>query len=323
MTPEELKLLLDVQSEAYQRNMESFLKLMNEKIEKSEKTARDLQRKTEVEMEELRRSLQYSQDEIDEYKQRVQKLEEEKTALEQQVKDLAATTTTLQDDVSYMSDQSRRNNVRITGMADKEGETWENTTKDVVLPFLQRELDMPNVTAESIERCHRVGKFGARQGKPRTIVVKFHRYSDRETAIRNAPRLLKDRTGPKIHVHEDLCPASQKKRDDQWTDFVNARKAGKMAYFRYTKLVTRDRPVPSDGNPNAPDTTDARQFPPPGHRGRSGARGDASSGRRSPSGSRSDDGARGGSPTASQRETRSSNNNSWRGRGGNNKRGRK
>ena len=37
MTPEELKLLLDVQADAIQRNIESFMKIMSEKIEKSEK----------------------------------------------------------------------------------------------------------------------------------------------------------------------------------------------------------------------------------------------------------------------------------------------
>ena len=147
-------------------------------------------------------------------------------------------------------------------------------------------------------------------------------------------------------MQEDLCPASQKKRDDQWPDLVKARHEGKLAYFKYTKLVTRKRPELTDGsplqqsetmppseNPEAPDTSNERQFPPPGHdrRSREGARGGASSaqqGRASRSGSRSDeDAARDASgdhqppssPASTQRDTRSS---TQRGRGGN-ARGRK
>ena len=74
MTPEELKLLLDIQSDAYQRNMESFMKLMNEKIEKAERATREAQRKSDADIEDLRRSLQYSQAEIDEYKLKIEAL---------------------------------------------------------------------------------------------------------------------------------------------------------------------------------------------------------------------------------------------------------
>ena len=58
--------------------------------------------------------------------------------------------------------------------------------------------------------------------------------------MRNAYRLK----GTKVSVFEDLSDASQEKRNAQMDEFKAARNAGKIAYFNYTTLVTRERRNP-------------------------------------------------------------------------------
>lgn len=60
-----------------------------------------------------------------------------------------------------------------------------------------------------IERAHRVGFHN--DAKPRTIVVRFSRYCDRDAVMRSShiPR------GTNIFVDDDLCPATQSVKNAQ------------------------------------------------------------------------------------------------------------
>lgn len=86
-----------------------------------------------------------------------------------------------------------------------------------------------------LEPAHRVGP--RREGKPRPIVARFLRYSDREAVIRNGRKLR----GTNIFVNEDLCAASQAIKSSQFPLLKQARAQGKIAFFRHTKLIIRER----------------------------------------------------------------------------------
>ena len=80
----------------------------------------------------------------------------------------------LEDDNGYLKeklrsleDRSRRNNLRIDGVAEDEKETWSDTEGKIQQLFTDQ-LSTPNIT---IERAHRSGSRNA--GKPRTIVMKL------------------------------------------------------------------------------------------------------------------------------------------------------
>ena len=92
-----------------------------------------------------------------------------------------------------------------------------------------------------LDRAHRVGplRTGSMKGPkgPRPIVARFTRFADREHALRMAPKLKGNAN--KIFVREDLCQASLQKINDQREDYQKAKDEGKIAYFSYTKLVTR------------------------------------------------------------------------------------
>ena len=153
---------------------------------------------------------------------------------------------------NYQEDYSRRNNIRISGIRElPNGETWEQTAEQVS-NLLKDKLQLP---AMKLERANRVRQPGYLA--PRTIVARFEHFGDREAAIRNARKLK----GTGIYFNEDLCPASQKIVRKQIPLLKQARVDGKIAYFRYTRLIIKERTNrfhstgatgPSDSDADAP-----------------------------------------------------------------------
>lgn len=79
------------------------------------------------------------------------------------------------------------------------GETWEETAK-IITKMVEEKLQVPAVT---LKRAHRTGS--ATHSRPRTIIARFVKYSDREAVLRKARKLK----GTGIYINDDLCPASQ------------------------------------------------------------------------------------------------------------------
>ena len=89
-----------------------------------------------------------------------------------------------------------------------------------------------------IERAHRVGKFMS--DKPRPVIAKFLRFTDKQNILRNSRKLK----GTNVFINEDLCEASMVKRRDLLPQLKQARGQGKIAYFSHARLVIQD-PLPS------------------------------------------------------------------------------
>lgn len=167
--------------------------------------------------------------------------------------------TDLEKRANYMEDSSRRNNLRIDGIPEVQSETWEQTALKVTT-LLQDKLEMPNV---ELERAHRVGMRDAQERRPRTIVARFSRFSDRDKAIRNARKLK----GTKIYLNEDLCAASVTERQEQLPALKQARAQGHIAYFNYTTLVIK--PKSNQINPQAGSQRPTSSSPAPSSSSRS------------------------------------------------------
>ena len=74
-------------------------------------------------------------------------------------------------------------------------EVAEEDTKETLYSFMENQLKMSN--ARSINhRVHRVGKRGLTQAKPRAIIARFLRYTDREAIF--SRRSCLDESGPGI-----------------------------------------------------------------------------------------------------------------------------
>ena len=239
MSPDELQLMLNVQSRAFKDCLEIFTSKYEKEINELKKHVFDLER-----------SIEFKDKINDDLMNRIDSLEkimkEDRKNNEKDIEKIQADVKTLHDNMTnmesrqdYQDDQSRRNNIRKSGLPEDQNETWEMTQQKVAT-LLKDRLELPEV---EIERAHRTGR--RKEGKPRQVVAKLLRYNDREAALRNASKLkppagAHDQTTPRIFINEDLCPASVKKRQDQLPQLTQARKDNKFARFVHTKLVIRE-----------------------------------------------------------------------------------
>lgn len=223
-----LKTLLDSQSQAYHGALDVFMKQINDKFKAMDSTINDLLRSlefTQSEVDNLKGDVRkYKQDNV-EYQVVISSLKEEVKKGENQIREL-------QEKANYQEDFTRRNNLQIIGLEEKVGETWEQTTVQIS-QLLEQKLQLPNI---QIEGAHRVGRRD--DHRPRPVVAQFSRYADREAVLRNVTKLR----GTKIFINEDLCPASQAVRKAQLPQLKQARSEGKVAFFRHTKLIIKERP---------------------------------------------------------------------------------
>ena len=132
-------------------------------------------------------------------------------AFEGDIHKLAESLISMDYQSDYHEGQSRHNNLLIDWLLESENEEWP-ATEQKVLKLFGEKLDLDPTKIE-IERAHRTEKvtnnvqsdngngssaLGRRLDKPRTIVVKFLRFEDRESVMWNAKV-----RGSKIFINED------------------------------------------------------------------------------------------------------------------------
>lgn len=124
-------------------------------------------------------------------------------------------------------------------------ETWSQT-ETKVRDFIKTDLKMDPSKIE-IERAHRTGRNQNAEGpdyRPRTIVVKFLRYKDREDVKCNA-KMLK---GTTKHINEDFSSRVIQTRKDLWPRVKAEREKGHFAYLSFDKIIIRPS-RPSNATP--------------------------------------------------------------------------
>ena len=107
----------------------------------------------------------------------------------------------LQETISEMENRSRRNNVRVHGVTEEKGETWEDC-ENKVLEILRDEIEIEDVT---IERAHRVKpcqneKNNKGKDSSRTTVCKLPYYKDKTQILQKCHHL----TGTSYYINEDF-----------------------------------------------------------------------------------------------------------------------
>ena len=141
--------------------------------------------------------------------------------------------------MEYLENQSRRNNIRVSGIPEEPGETWEKV-EEKVKAAVKEKLDLDI----DIERAHRVkkrkGGNGRRrddQDKTRTIVCHLKSWKEREAVLRKAGKVKPQG----LFISEDLARATLEKRPAQVDKLKAAKQAGKTAYFILDRLIIRDK----------------------------------------------------------------------------------
>ena len=220
---DEIELLLKTQQGAFRESINILIENFNDKIKTLESTVTN----SLQEIRDLKKECQNKQVKIDDL---VAKVEELEVSFEGSRIDIDP----INNRIDYLDDQSRRNNLRIDGLSEFKKENWEQTQK-LVENFIRDKIEIHN--NPEIERAHRVGRFIANSQRPRTIVVKFMRFQDKQKLLMNSKKLK----GSSIYFNEDLCEQSINKRKEQLPKLQAARRQGKIAYFQHTKLIIKDK----------------------------------------------------------------------------------
>ena len=123
-----------------------------------------------------------------------------------------------------LEDRSRRNNLRIDGVAEENGETWddcEQKVKEIIMDKLELENDI------IIERAHRTkkSKYGNKD-QPRTIVCKLLSYKDKVKVLQNRKKLK-----GLLRYRKELWKEVKRLREEK----------DKIAYLQYRSIVVKDK----------------------------------------------------------------------------------
>ena len=225
------KLLLK-QREAFESSMKTFVFMYDEKLQK-----------LEDKFDELKFSLEFSQNEIHELKtscQQSEVLERSVLKIERQLSDITK-------DIDYIDNQGRSNNIRIDGIPEVLNEDLQKT-EQLVLKTLTDTLELsPNDLSEfKIERSYRVNTGGRRiqrdnvnsqQPRCRPVFVKFRSVKSRDFVLKE----FKARKPIGMYANEDYSPRVLQKRKDLLPEMYEKRREGKIAFLSYDRLIVREK----------------------------------------------------------------------------------
>ncbi|XP_065640541.1 uncharacterized protein LOC136073104 [Hydra vulgaris] len=130
-----------------------------------------------------------------------------------------------------LENRSRRNNLRIDGLKESPGESWEDCEKEVK-KFFNNQLKISKEVV--IERAHRIGQ--KKDNKPRTIVLKLLNFHDKNKILNSLTHLK----GTGIYMNEDFAQETIEHRRKLWEEVKKLRSEGKYAILKYDKIFSRD-----------------------------------------------------------------------------------
>ena len=193
----------------------------NERLEKLNKETVDLKISLETSQEIFEKKFQKVNDNLSKQKQKhkedINELWKDNDQLCERLRDL--------------EDRSRRDNLRIDGIAEVENETWEQT-EEILQNLFKEKLQLENI---SVERAHRVGN--KEKNNKRTIVLKLASFKDKLKIISEARKLK----GTNISINEDYSKETLEIRKEKWKEVKELRKNGTYAILVYDKVVTKGK----------------------------------------------------------------------------------
>ena len=193
----------------------------NERLEKLNKETVDLKITLETSQEIFEKKFQKVNDNLSKQKQKhkedINELWKDNDQLCERLRDL--------------EDRSRRDNLRIDGIAELENETWEQT-EEILHNLFKEKLELENIF---VERAHRVGNKG--KNDKRTIVLKLASFKDKLKIISEARKLK----GTNISINEDYSKETLEIRKEKWKEVKELRKNGTYAILVYDKVVIKGK----------------------------------------------------------------------------------
>ena len=146
----------------------------------------------------------------------------------------------LRKQLLYLETDSRRENVKFFGI-DKvvpasEVDSPTEDTRDLMFKFLGNKLRIENPRGRiEFQRVHRLVKPNNSSDKPRPIIARFLRYSEKEMVIDQARKELKRQEDKQFSVFNDIPKKLYEIRKSQMKKFKEARGKGYTVYFSKAK----------------------------------------------------------------------------------------
>ncbi|KAK4320184.1 hypothetical protein Pmani_008947 [Petrolisthes manimaculis] len=166
MDLEAIKVLLDSQERTFRTATDLIVDQFKSRIQEAEVTIQD-----------LTRSLEFSQAEVKDLQREVKELRKFESESKSTSEVLKAQIKDIEQRQNYQEDYSRRNNLRIRGIEEKPGETWEEMAISVS-NLNEGKLPLPAV---KLERAHRTGTVSS--SRSRVVIARFEKFHEREAVM--------------------------------------------------------------------------------------------------------------------------------------------
>ena len=183
----------------------------------------------------LRKSLEFTQSNLEEKVDNVEKRMEKLQSDTQEIYEYQIDPKYVQDELTELEDRSRRNNIRIDGIKEMKGETWNDCEEEVQDMFAQK-LGLDGIETECAHRV-KLNNRDSNTNRPRTIVMKLLRLKDKTKIFQNANKLK----GQNIFINNDFSKATLELKKDFMIEVKRLRELGKIAYLNYTTIVSREK----------------------------------------------------------------------------------
>ena len=233
ITEEILPILIkNIFAEEFQKQEKNIINIISGNFEITMKEINDLK----AEVSDLKDSLEFTENVIE---KKVEKLETELDNLKDKVQDIwdyQIDPDYIQHKLIELEDRSRRNNMRIDGIKEEEGKTWEISEAKVTKVFKEK-LGIEKEII--IERAHRTKRNYKDKDKkrPRTIVLRLANFKDKNIILKNVNKLK----GSDVYINEDFSRETTELRKKLWEEVKQLRSEGKFAYLNYRSIITRDQ----------------------------------------------------------------------------------
>lgn len=209
--------------EQYVDTVKSFVQMFVDSFKSDLKELRE-------ENNELKRSLEYSQEEIADLK----KTAKQQADLIKKMGDVQGNFGKLEENVRRMDDYGRRGNLIIDGLEESVDENPEQT-QHKVQTFIKEKLSIP-VQLESANRLGGNSQSTStsieRNSKPRMIIARFGKISERQNVMKSSAKLK----GTNVFLNDDVCRTTMDIRRQKMNELKDKRKQGYIAYFSGSEI---------------------------------------------------------------------------------------
>ena len=235
-------------------SMEKTLNNINRKVETLETKVNQVEqvaKSCEKSCEFLNSIYEGQKKELTDAKSSITSLKKQCSDLEKRATECESQKGRVQDKLNGLESRSMRENLLFLGI----DETQNEDCAEKVKQFCEDELQMAQDTVSEIEfdRAHRIGKV--KVGSVRPIVVKFHRYKDRE-AVRSQAACVGQRLRERHFTVKPQLPFEvMEKRKPLYSVFEAGQAKGNRCKFVLDKLYVNGRPYEAPTPSYTPNST--------------------------------------------------------------------